>query len=156
MWTLEEDELLRVAVHHGEARPWANIAKQVSGKTAKQCHSRWLLIGPYRTDDPWTEAECLMLAQLVSVEGRRWAIISQRMLGRTAYDVKNKYNSMVKQGMGPYVAPKTPKVSRERRQKHRHVSVPSTPRAQKVQKKVCGTMKLTIGSSKISLNWDWW
>lgn len=164
MWTLEEDELLRGAIDHGGARRWVNIAEHVPGKTAKQCRSRWFeQIGPYKTDDPWTEAEYLVLVQLVSVEGRRWAIISQQMLGRTANDVKNKYNSLVNQGRAPYIlsAPRTPKaVCRERKQKHsrrqQQVTMPSTPQTQKIEKKEHGGTKFTIGSSKISLTWDWW
>jgi hypothetical protein len=85
------------------------------------------------------------------------------MLGRTANDVKNKYNSLVIQGRAPYVlsAPRTQKaVCRERKQKHsrrqQQVTMPSTPQTQKIQKKVHGGTKFTIGSSKISLKWDWW
>jgi hypothetical protein len=149
LWTLEQDKLLSGAVDQEGAKRWVNIAKHIPGKTARQCCRRWLgHIGPYRTDDPWTDAEYLVLAQLVAVEGRRWTIISQQMLGRTAEDVKNKYNSLIIRGRAPYV------LSAPRRQQR--VNIPSMSQTQYIQKKVHRGTKFTIGSSKISLKWDWW
>ena len=37
VWSIDEDELLRLAVNEKGATDWENIAIQITGRSAKQC-----------------------------------------------------------------------------------------------------------------------
>ena len=100
-WTSEEDELLRKAVEELGTGNWAEIAKEIPDRTAKQCRERWnTCLNPNLNKGPWTKEEGLKLIQTVQkIEEQRgkiehgfWAEIAKEIPGRTAKQCRERWN----------------------------------------------------------------
>ncbi len=101
-WTEEEDEQLQNLVkQHGEK--WAEIAKEMSSRTHKQCWQRYTkTLNPAIKQGKWTEEEDEQLQNLVDQYGEKWTNIAKEMSGRTDLQCRQRYkltlNSAIKHG----------------------------------------------------------
>lgn len=105
-WTAEEDEVLKkeyykYANEHKNHQPtsnlWAKIAKDIPGRTAKQCRDRWRLnLDPSIVRSPFTEAEDEQLMRLHNRYGNRWSMIKSAFEGRTENMIKIRYRSLMR------------------------------------------------------------
>jgi len=95
MWTEEEDALLVQLMNASKVKNWAEIAKQVPGRTAKQCRERWSLnLDPSINRSSWTKSEDDLLIKLHSDMGNKWAEIKRHLNGRTENGVKTRFKSL--------------------------------------------------------------
>ncbi|CAD8109741.1 unnamed protein product [Paramecium sonneborni] len=103
-WNTEEDEILQnIITDSNENKNWTQItidfnrinpAKIV--RHAKQIRERWNnYLNPELKKSEWSQPEQLQLLLLVQEIGKRWSLISKKILGRTENQVKNQYNSMM-------------------------------------------------------------
>ncbi|OZJ05026.1 hypothetical protein BZG36_02145 [Bifiguratus adelaidae] len=86
LWTPEEDNLLRLAVHvYGDkTEKWAKIAACVPGRTNKNCRKRWFhSLDPSLRKGPWTAEEDEKLRQGVEMYPNQWSKIADMIPGRT-------------------------------------------------------------------------
>ncbi|KAG0308497.1 hypothetical protein BGZ98_007766 [Dissophora globulifera] len=86
VWTPEEDEFLRRAVHiYGDkTEKWAKIAACVPGRTNKNCRKRWFhSLDPSLRKGGWTEEEDHLLRTGVQKFRGQWSKIAERIQGRT-------------------------------------------------------------------------
>ncbi|KAG0246575.1 hypothetical protein B0O80DRAFT_169705 [Mortierella sp. GBAus27b] len=86
VWTPEEDEHLRKAVHiYGDkTEKWAKIAACVPGRTNKNCRKRWFhSLDPRLKKGGWTEEEDQLLRMGVQKFRGQWSKIAERIQGRT-------------------------------------------------------------------------
>ncbi|CAM9413812.1 unnamed protein product [Choristocarpus tenellus] len=92
-WTAEEDDRLRKLVKAVGTR-WADVARHIPGRVAKQCRERYLnhLDPSLRKEEPWTMEEEAVLMQLCHQKQHQWAEICRHLNGRGYNDVKNRYN----------------------------------------------------------------
>jgi hypothetical protein len=97
-WTVEEDERLRLAVAEGFAN-WGAVARDVIGRTAKQCRERWAnYLAPSVVQGGWTPREDMKLLQLHHTSGRKWAAIARKLSGRSENGVKLRFKSLERHG----------------------------------------------------------
>ncbi|KAF3792576.1 MYB-like transcription factor [Nymphaea thermarum] len=77
-WSREEDVLLRICI----------------GKCRKSCRLRWFnYLSPNIKRGPFAPDEDDLIVRMHTLLGNRWSLIAGRMLGRTANDIKNRWNS---------------------------------------------------------------
>jgi hypothetical protein len=63
---------------------WAEVARQIPGKTGQQCAQRWRhRVNPDIRREKWGAEEDATLAALVQKHGNSWAVIARSMPGRT-------------------------------------------------------------------------
>lgn len=92
-WSLDEDILLARAVASKGTGSWNFIAKQVPGRTGKQCRERWLSqLQPGIVKEEWTSEEDDVLIKSQQVYGNKWSLISRLLPGRSAVCIKNRWN----------------------------------------------------------------
>jgi len=96
MWTDIEDELLtQLMAEPSSAKNWAEVARRVPGRTAKQCRERWSLnLDPSINRSAWTKDEDDLLVKLHSELGNKWAEIKRFLTGRTENAVKTRFKSI--------------------------------------------------------------
>ncbi|KAA0173087.1 hypothetical protein FNF27_05436 [Cafeteria roenbergensis] len=98
-WTAEEDEALRRSVAKGMAN-WGAVARDVPGRTAKQCRERWgNYLAPNVVQGGWTGAEDLLLLERHRDLGRKWATIARAIKGRSENSVKLRFKSLERHGL---------------------------------------------------------
>ncbi len=90
-WTEEEDEQLKnLVTQHGEN--WTKIAKEISGRTNRQCRQRYKnTLKPAIKHEKWTEEEDQQLKNLVAQHGEKWTKIAKKMPGRTDTQCRQRY-----------------------------------------------------------------
>lgn len=83
-WTEEEDErLLELVGLHGNA--WAEISRQLEGRTDQQCMGRWRRhLDPVIKRESWAAPEDAALTSLHARHGSQWSAIAKSINGRTA------------------------------------------------------------------------
>ncbi|KAH7621518.1 hypothetical protein Ndes2526B_g03858 [Nannochloris sp. 'desiccata'] len=83
VWTANEDKLL-AEWQSQFGNKWAEVARQIPGKTGQQCAQRWRhRVNPDIRREKWGAEEDANLAALVQRHGNSWAIIARSMPGRT-------------------------------------------------------------------------
>ena len=93
-WTQQEDELLIAAVKQLGPRKWIDIAKFVPTRSSKQCRERWFhRLSPEIRHDPFEPWEDQVILDSQRELGNRWALIAQKIPGRSASAVKNRWYS---------------------------------------------------------------
>lgn len=66
-WSIQDDEMLRMAMTQVNGNHWSKVAQMVPNKTAQQCLSRWRTLNPSTSHDPWTEDVSVTIALIFSV-----------------------------------------------------------------------------------------
>eukprot|EP00359_Climacostomum_virens_P007866 CAMPEP_0204910072 /NCGR_PEP_ID=MMETSP1397-20131031/8658_1 /ASSEMBLY_ACC=CAM_ASM_000891 /TAXON_ID=49980 /ORGANISM="Climacostomum Climacostomum virens, Strain Stock W-24" /LENGTH=221 /DNA_ID=CAMNT_0052080097 /DNA_START=20 /DNA_END=685 /DNA_ORIENTATION=- len=103
-WSLEEDELLRLAVKSIGEKCWRDIATKVPGRTPIQCLHRWnKVLKPGLVKGNWTCEEDQMLKNWVETQGpTKWAKCANMIVGRSGKQCRerwmNSLNPDVKKG----------------------------------------------------------
>ncbi|KAF1741193.1 hypothetical protein MXB_886, partial [Myxobolus squamalis] len=81
-WQKEEDDAIFRLVNAYGPKCWNVIAKQLNGRTGKQCRERWHNhLDPQVNKGPWTTAEETQILNLQKKMGNRWAVIAKSMPG---------------------------------------------------------------------------
>ena len=85
-WSSEEDRLLIYLVSQGYPN-WGKLAKNLPGRTSKQCRERWCHFLDPNLNAPkgkkFTEQEDELILQLQKEHGNSWSFISRQLKGRT-------------------------------------------------------------------------
>lgn len=94
-FTPEEDiELIKLIQIYG-ANKWENIASFMPYRNARQCRERWKsFLSPTVINAPWTQAEDAYLKELYNNYGPKWAKITKYFVGRSDYNVKNRWQKI--------------------------------------------------------------
>jgi hypothetical protein len=96
-FTEEEDAALHAAVGEGMTN-WGDVARRLSGRTAKQCRERWTnYLAPDVSHTMWDAEEDALLLELELKYGRKWALIAREMPGRSENAVKLRFKSLDRQ-----------------------------------------------------------
>lgn len=93
-WTPEQDKRLIDSIRKHGLESWVVIAKDVRGRTGKQCRERWLsALNPSISKERFTKEEDNMILEMQREMGNKWTIIASYLSkGRTAIGTKNRYN----------------------------------------------------------------
>ncbi|XP_058744804.1 transcription factor MYB113-like [Vicia villosa] len=100
-WTYEEDKLLKSCIHkYGEGK-WHLVPQRAGlNRCRKSCRLRWLnYLNPALNRESFSEDEVDMILRLHKLLGNRWSLISARLSGRTANDVKNYWHTHLRKKM---------------------------------------------------------
>lgn len=90
-WSYEEDQALERMVMSG-CMAWNEVAKNIPGRTPKQCRERWKNhLDPRITRAPFTTDEDIILQNAFEQLGNRWTKIAALLPGRTEDSVKNRW-----------------------------------------------------------------
>jgi hypothetical protein len=91
-FTKAEDARLLAVISRGTSDDWAQVAREMPGRTPRQCRERWNnYVSPAITWLPWTDSEELTLAQKYRELGPRWAVILRWFPGRAKNQLKNHW-----------------------------------------------------------------
>ena len=70
---------------------------EFTGRTEKQCRDRYCYnLKPTISKEAWTEAEDLIIMRLYLIHGSKWSKMLGSLPGRTANNIKNRYNGTLK------------------------------------------------------------
>ncbi|GMY06679.1 transcription factor MYB303A1 [Fagus crenata] len=97
-WTAQEDKILKDFVTvHGEKK-WSNVAKKTGlQRCGKSCRLRWLnYLRPDIKRGNISSAEEDLIIRLHKLLGNRWSLIAGRLPGRTDYEIKNYWHSVIR------------------------------------------------------------
>lgn len=103
-WTIDENQLLLQAVKEC-GKNWKQVASRVPGRKAKQCRQRYVNhLNPEIVKRPWSVEEDLVLCESIRQFGTSWKhIANTRFHGRTANDIKNRWNGHLKRKLDPVI-----------------------------------------------------
>ena len=97
-WTAKEDKKLRNLVETTTSIKWNEIAFMHNfGRSGKQCRERYInQLDPSINWLPFTYEEDITILEWQLIVGNRWTFIMKKLSGRTANQIKNRYNSLIK------------------------------------------------------------
>ena len=96
-FTSEEDRALRKLVKEYGEYSWDEIAANMNGRNARQCHDRWTYyLSPKINHAPWTDEDDKALIQAYTELNGKWVQIAKRFKGRTDTQIKNRWNTLNK------------------------------------------------------------
>lgn len=99
-WTSSEDKIIIEEVQKVNSLAnvkWSEIAQRLHGRIGKQCRERYLnYLDASIKRTEWTEEEDRILFEIQRVIGNRWCEIAKVLPGRSENNVKNRYNSKIR------------------------------------------------------------
>jgi hypothetical protein len=100
-WTPEEDEKLRDAVHVHGTESWGRVSSCVPHRSGRQCRERWIgQLAPFVSKGHWTRDEDAILLRHQAMTGNRWTMLAAWLPGRSAVQVKNRWNWLKRHEIG--------------------------------------------------------
>lgn len=92
----EEDEKLRLLVEKQGPKKWDQIAKEMPGRTGRQCRDRYKnYLVPGFFNGQWSEEEDKLLLEMYLQYGSQWSKLSKFFKNRSANSLKNRWNYFV-------------------------------------------------------------
>ncbi|CAI9772351.1 unnamed protein product [Fraxinus pennsylvanica] len=100
-WTLEEDEILRIAVQRLKGKNWKKIAECFKNRTDVQCLHRWQkVLNPELVKGPWSKEEDEIIIDLVKKFGpKKWSSIAQHLPGRIGKQCRERWHNHLNPGI---------------------------------------------------------
>jgi hypothetical protein len=96
----DEDDHLRVAVQTYGTDSWNKISALVTTRTGKQCRERWIgQLAPSVSKETWSGEEDAVLIRQHALTGNRWTVIAAQLPGRSALQVKNRWNWLMRHNL---------------------------------------------------------
>ena len=94
-WTQEEDDLLTRLVSNSEHVNWAEIAKQIPGKTVQQIAERWgKVVNPKLVKGSWTRQEDETIILFVKQYGvKNWTKLASILPGRIGKQCRERWRN---------------------------------------------------------------
>jgi len=94
LWTPDEDKLLLKSItSNNNQLNWPKIAKDIHGRSGKQCRERYLNhLGPHLKRTRWSANEDATIFRLHSLYGPKWSQIVKFLPGRTDNGTKNRFH----------------------------------------------------------------
>ena len=78
-----------------EGKNWKMISSYLQGKSEVQCLHRWnKVLNPDLTKGPWTEAEDMLVVELVAKHGaKKWSVIAAELPGRIGKQCRERWHN---------------------------------------------------------------
>lgn len=95
-FTPEEDARLRFLVDRQGPKKWDLIAREMPGRTSRQCRDRYKnYLVPGFFNGQWSEEEDELLLSMYLKHGSQWSKLSKFFKNRSANSLKNRWNYFV-------------------------------------------------------------
>jgi hypothetical protein len=94
-FTEQEDLVIMEMANRMPIPDWGLIARQLRGRSARQCRERWrMYLRPLINTGPWTPEEDDILEREFAEQGPKWAGIALFLPGRTEIHLKNRWSKL--------------------------------------------------------------
>jgi hypothetical protein len=114
-WSAHEDLLLKQWAENQGPQKWSLCAKNIAGRSGKQCRERWFnILNPDVKKGEWKPEEDALIFQMFQTCGPKWTMIAGCLEGRTENSIKNRFYSTIRkmkaqgQEITPEVKPEIP------------------------------------------------
>jgi hypothetical protein len=116
--TAEDQVLARVVEQLGDA-DWSAVARQMPGRSARQCRDRWKgYLSPDLSSAGWTPEEDDFLMEQWALLGTRWSLIAAKMQGRSEVSVRNRVQLLERRKVRESTAPPAAPAYRKEEEHH--------------------------------------
>ena len=96
-WSAHEDLLLKQWVDTQGPQKWSLCAKNIIGRSGKQCRERWFnILNPDVRKGEWKQEEDALIFQMFQTCGPKWTMIAGYLEGRTENSIKNRFYSTIR------------------------------------------------------------
>ncbi|KAJ6251451.1 transcription repressor myb5 [Anaeramoeba flamelloides] len=148
-WTQEEDGLLIKYVKKFGDSQWVRLASKIPNRNSKQCRERWKnQLDPKIKRTPWTVDEDRILIERHIEFGNKWSNLKQFLPGRSANNIKNRWNAGLKRKIHePQYADIQKKVIPKRKKTNKIIKRKKTNKIMK-SKKTTKTIKIKTKKKK--------
>jgi hypothetical protein len=101
----EDEKIRRLVGQYGENN-WNQIAKQLPGRSARQCRERWTsYLAPQVVNGRWSKAENKLLLDKFREIGHQWKKLEAYFPGRSNINIKNHWHQ-IQRGLSHAEQPK--------------------------------------------------
>ncbi|KAJ3089719.1 Myb-like DNA-binding domain protein [Quaeritorhiza haematococci] len=91
-WTADEDTQLIDAIRRYGEGNWTQIAKDIEGRTQKQCSYRWnFVLNLDNKKGCWTDEEDKRLSEAFAKYGPKWTLIASVLNGRNPMQCRKRW-----------------------------------------------------------------